>query len=417
MALGSSRMADPTTRTQAVDRRTFLETGAALLAAGSAVPGVAEAQARTSAEPANKVGPLPTRKLGKTGVDVSILNLGTWKSVGLDRILRYAWANGIRYVDTAKNYGSEPAIGRWLQAIPETRKDLFLVTKDVPRTPRELIAKLDERLADLQTDYVDLIFIHALGDHHIEQDLEWAKSKEFKETAEAIRKSGKARFVGFSSHHKRKAEILQNAAEAGFVDAIMLQFTPWLEKDVPLNRALDACHKRGIGLISMKQVAGHGELDQVPKKVPFLLERGLTPYQALLHAIWSDERISSACVSMRNTSQVRENAEAARSYQPMKKAEIEQLRDACLASRPTFCADCDGRCGRAAGTTADLGNLTRLLTYHDHHGYRGEAKRLYSLMPEEARSWQSADLEAARRACPGNLDFASLLPRVDKILA
>lgn len=414
-------MADQSKLSIAVDRRGFLEAGAALLAAGSAIANGSEAHAQASSRdvggPTTKVGPLPTRKLGRTGVDVSILNLGTWKSVGLDRILRYAWANGIRYVDTAKSYGSEPAIGRWLQAIPENRKELFLVTKDVPRTPRDLIAKLDERLAKLQTDYVDLIFIHALGDHNIEHDLEWAKSKEFKETAEAIRKSGKARFVGFSSHHQRKAEILQNAAKAGFVDAIMLQFTPWLDNDAPLNRALDACHEKGIGLISMKQVAGHGELDQVPKKVPFLLEKGLTPYQALLHAIWSDERISSACVSMRNTDQVRENSQAARSYEPLKKAEIEQLRDACLASRPTFCADCDGRCSRAAGTLADLGNLTRLLTYHDHHGYRGEAKRLYALMSAEAKSWQAADLTAARHACPGNLDFAALLPRIDETLA
>ncbi len=33
-----------------------------------------------------------------------MLNLGTWQSVGLDRILRFAWANGIRYIDTAKSY-------------------------------------------------------------------------------------------------------------------------------------------------------------------------------------------------------------------------------------------------------------------------------------------------------------------------
>ena len=36
----------------------------------------------------------------------------------------------------------------------------------------------------------------------------------------------------------------------------MLQYTPWLDKDSPLNKALDACHDKGIGLISMKQIAG-----------------------------------------------------------------------------------------------------------------------------------------------------------------
>lgn len=412
-------------RTTSIDRRGFMETGAAFVAVGSA--GIGAAQARQPADnsvegtgakavPA-KIAPLPKRVLGRTGVEVSMLNLGTWKSVGLDRILRYSWANGIRYVDTAKSYGSEPAIARWLQAMPETRKELFLVTKDRPQSPKELIKKLDERLATLQTDYLDLIFIHALGDHGIDQELEWAKSKEFKETAEAIRKSGKAKFVGFSSHHARRPEILQNAAKAGFVDAIMLQYSPWIEKDSALNTAIDACHKQGIGLISMKQVAGKADLDLIPKNAPKLLEKGLTPYQALLHAIWTDERISSVCVSMRNTDQVRENSAAARSYKPLTAMEMKELKNAFLASRPTLCTDCDGRCGLAAGTNAELGNLTRLLTYHEHHGYRGEARRLYGQLTNEAKNWQGADLEAARQACPSHLDFATLLPRAEDLLA
>src|SRR5262249_22014431 len=156
-------------------------------------------------------------------VDVTILNLGTWRSVGLDRLLRFAWANGVRYIDTAKSYGSEPEIGRWLKAVPEVRKELFLVTKDHPESPKQMIKKLDERLEALQTDYVDLLYIHALGDHNFATEVKWPRSKEFKETAEAIRKSGKARFVGFSTHHPRRPEILQAAAAGGFVDVIMLQ--------------------------------------------------------------------------------------------------------------------------------------------------------------------------------------------------
>ena len=115
------------------NRRGFLGTGAAVAVAASVVlrreTGGADAPKTPSAL-------LPKRMLGRTGVEVSMLNLGTWRSVGLDRILRFAWANGIRYVDTAKSYGSEPAIGRWLQAMPEVRKELFLVTKDHPGTPR-----------------------------------------------------------------------------------------------------------------------------------------------------------------------------------------------------------------------------------------------------------------------------------------
>ena len=119
---------------------------------------------------------------------------------------------------------------------------------------------------------------------------------------------------------------------------------------------------------------------------------------------------------MRNTDQIRENAAAARAFKPMKKAEIDRLRDACIAAGPTMCASCDGRCSRAAGTTAELGNLTRFLTYHDHHGYRAEARRLYAELGDAARDWHGADLEAARQACPNQLDFAKLLPRAEEVL-
>src|SRR6202789_4306424 len=127
----------------------------------------------------------------------------------------------------------------------------------------------------------------------------------------------------------------------------------------------------------MKQVAGqfpaHANthiLDDVKKRVPMLAEKNLTPYQGLLHAIWTDERISGSCVSIKTTDQVREDSDAARRYSPLTTAEIHQLRDAALAFGPMLCADCDGRCSVAAGTQAELGNLTRFLTYHEHHGIR-----------------------------------------------
>ena len=400
-----------------VGRRAFLGTGAGAVTA-AALLGQAEsapAQDQPAAKPSTSL--IPKRMLGKTGVEVSMLNLGTWRSVGLDRILRLAWSRGLRYVDTAASYGSEPAIGRWMKADPAVRKDLFLVTKEHPHTPKDLLAKLDDRLEKLQTDYVDLIFIHAMGDSDINKEINWPMSREFKETAEAIRKSGKAKFVGFSCHHPRQAEILQNAVKGGFVDAIMVRNSTWANHEAPFDRALDACHKAGIGLISMKQIAGNVKIDDIAAQLPELKEKNLTPYQGLLHAIWSDERFASVCVSMRNTDQVRENTDAAHRFKPMTKAEISRLRDACLAAGPTFCAGCDGSCSRAAGTDAELGTLTRLLTYHDHHGYREEARRQYADLSPEARDWTGADLEAAREACYNKLDFAALLDRVNKTLA
>lgn len=405
---------------QSTDRRAFLQAGA--LATASAL----SLGTSTSAQDAPaKATTLPTRPLGKTGVNVTLLNQGAVRTQNLEGIFRLAFANGIRVFDTAKVYGSEKDFKKWFERMPEVRKQIFLVTKDMPRSPRQMIRMLDERLATLGTDYVDLFFIHALGDSQtLDGAINMVTSQEFKEVADTIRKSGKAKFVGFSSHNKNRAQIIDAAAKAGIVDAIMLQYTPWLEKDDPLNKALDACHEKGIGLITMKQIAGQfGErpkfdvLKEVPKRVPMLAEKNLTPFQGLLHAIWTDERISMSCVSMKNTDQIRENADAARRFEPLKTAEIRQLRDAALAHGPMMCADCDGRCSVAAGTTAELGNLTRFLTYHEYHGERAEARRQFAALSAEARDWSGADLEAARAACPNRLDFVKLLAQVERHLA
>jgi predicted aldo/keto reductase-like oxidoreductase len=285
---------------------------------------------------------------------------------------------------------------------------------------------LDNRLAALGTDYVDLFFIHSFGDNHkLDDAMAMVKSKELKDVFESARKSGKARLLGISTHHKDRAQLIQAAAEGGFVDVIMLQYRPWLDKDSPLNRAIDVAHKRGIGLISMKQIAGNflGDkpqgniLHEAACRVPVLAERKLTPYLGLLHAIWTDERLSAVCTTMRNTDHIRENSDAAVRFEPLKAAHIRQVRDVTLASGPTLCADCDGRCSLAAGTQAELGNLTRFLTYHEHHGDRALARELYNALPPEARDWSDADLEAARAACPNKLDFVRLLRRVERYLA
>ncbi len=192
------------------DRRTFLQAGA-LAASAMTLTSATRGQDAPAKE-----ATIPRRKLGKTGVEITMLDQGAVRSSSLERILRFAFANGIRTFDTAKVYGSEPDFKKWFDREPEVRKQIFLVTKDTPRTPSQMLKMVDERLATLGTDYIDLFFIHGFGDHHsLDDAINLVKSKEFKETAEAIRKSGKARFVGFSSHHKDRARSSRPPRKGG----------------------------------------------------------------------------------------------------------------------------------------------------------------------------------------------------------
>ena len=400
-------------RSNSLDRREFLQAGAAATAvAASLAPGSAPALAADEKASPNKPV-LPKRALGKTGVEVTLLNQGTvGQPEALERLLRYAYREGVRYFDTAEGYrNAEAVFGAWFEAMPEVRKSIFLATKSGVGTPSDMLKKVDERLARLKTEYIDLLFFHGLSSKQVD----WPKSREMKEAIEAIKKTGKVKFVGFSTHDEKIAEQIQNAAEGGFVDVIMLKFNPWLDKDSPLNKALDACHKKGIGLVSMKQIAGQA-LKVTQDRVPSLKERNLTPVQGLLHAIWTDERFSASCVTMRNTEQTNENVDAARRFEPLKQAQLDELRAAVLAAGPTMCPNCDGRCSQAAGTTARLGDIARFYTYHEDHGIRGHARECFAELSPAERNWQGADLEAARAACHHKIDFAKLLPEADRLL-
>ena len=72
---------------------------------------------------------------------------------------------------------------------------------------------------------------------------------------------------------------------------------------------------------------------------------------------------------------------------------------------------------RRRAPTPRSATSTRLLTYHEQYGYRGEARRLYAELARADRDWSGADLDAARAGLPQQLDFAGLLPRVDRDLA
>jgi len=402
-------------------RRKFVQTSAAATAAAVTVAslGPAQVQAQTGAAQPKKSSAggrtLPKRMFGKTGVEVTILNTGTLRVAGfMDRLLRLSFSQGVRFFDTAKVYGTEPGFKKWFAEMPEVRKQIFLATKQPASRIGEVVKNIDQRLEALGTDYIDLLYYHGLGRGQVD----WARSPEMKKEIEAIKKTGKVRFVGFTTHDGgAMADQLNAAAEGGFIDAIMLSYAPWLAKDSALNKAMDACFEKQIGLVAMKLFAGRGALRDVYAKAPVLKERGLNPHQALLHAAWTDERLACVCTAMVNTDQVRQNVEAARQFKPLEMSQILELRDAVLAAGPMMCANCDGSCGRAGGTKARLGDLTRMLTYHEHHGARVMAREEYAGLTDEERDWHDADLEAAREACHSHLDFANLLPQVDKFLA
>ncbi len=148
-------------------RRNFLSAGiAAGLTAGLPLPA---AFARSSAEPskpapesladAGSSAPLRYRTLGRTGLKVTTLGFGCGFTLDPSVIERAADI-GINFFDTARGYlhgNSERLVGAALGA---KRKQVVLATKTGARDKASMLKDLDTSLRELNTDFVDIWFMH-----------------------------------------------------------------------------------------------------------------------------------------------------------------------------------------------------------------------------------------------------------------
>ncbi len=402
-----------------VSRREFVKAGVTAAAAVSLPLAAQAAGPKDEKKSKKKKGRklVPKRVLGtRTGEKVSILNYGSAGPTN-DRLLNAAYKSGIRYFDTADCYGngkSETTIAKWM-AKKDNRKKLFVVTKDHPSSPDEWVEMVDRRLEALQIDTIDLFFLHGLGEDEAHRTV--PKKKDWGKAADKMKKAGKIRFAGFSSHTSvpLRIALLNNAAKGSWVDAIMVATDPQLVKtNSRFNKALDACHKAGIGLISMKEMRG---VQHAPKFLPEFEEMGLNKHEAVLHAVWTDERFASICSAMPSLKIIKENAAAAKKFKPLDKKKVQAVTDLYKRYASAYCNGCDGSCGQAAGTQAALGDITRCLSYYEMDGDLKAARRAFAKLTPEQRNWRNADLEAASRACCNSLDFASILPRAEASLA
>ena len=233
--------------TNGTDRRTFLQAGAlATAAALGAAPGLeaqdAPAKARTV---------LPKRKLGKTGLEITMLEMGTGRlreQGVLDRLIRLSYASGVRTFDTAKAVRHRARLQEVVRAVARGPQGDRPGHQGQPPRPRRTCWRCSTSgWRRSSTDYIDLFFIHGLGDDHKPRRRHQLRQEP------GVQGDGRGdpevgqgevpRLLDPPQGPRRRSS--RRRPRAGIVDAIMLQYTPWLDKDAPLNKALDACHKQG----------------------------------------------------------------------------------------------------------------------------------------------------------------------------
>lgn len=274
---------------------------------------------------------------------------------------------------------------------------------------------VDRRLAACGTSYLDAFYIHGIGRKGYGEDsINWPKSADFKNAIAKLKSAGKVKMVGFSTHDGDLNDYLNAAAQGGVMDIIMVKYNPFFTKGDDFDRALDAVHQAGIGLVAMKTMR---TVKDVPKRLPEFDKLGLTTHQAVLHAAWSDPRISAVCNMIDNVGFMESSTAAARSYKaPLKLAHMELLKETMLASRRTMCTGCPSCAEFSRQTNFAFDDIARFVTYYEQDG-NAEARDYYQALAAEHRDASRVNLVALRDGCHFKTDYPEIIRRAERYFA
>lgn len=288
-------------------RRIFLSTAAS-------VPVAASLQSQAPASG------IPTRALGSTGVQVSMLGLGGHhqarpkeesESFG---IVHAAIDNGITFMDNAWDYHdgrAEEVMGKAL-AMDGYRKKVFLMTKVCDRDYAGAMKQLEDSLRRLRTDVIDLWQFHECNYYN---DPNFLEEKGGLRAAIEAKKQGKIRFIGFTGHKHPRIHRKMLALNYTF-DACQMPNNVMDDGFESFrHEVMPECAKRGMGVIGMKGCGGDGRM----------LQDGVVTVEECYRYFLS-QPVSTQVVGLASMADLNRALAIARSFKPMSAPELTALR-------------------------------------------------------------------------------------------
>jgi predicted aldo/keto reductase-like oxidoreductase len=248
-----------------IHRREFLKTG--IGAAGI----VAFSPSLKAASPSLQEQNILYRTLGRTGMKVPVISFGVMRADN-PNLCKAAYEKGIKLFDTANGYqngNNETMLGNLLKDYP--RNSFFLATKVKPvgvdrdgkpsdqTTAEDFLTKFNESLTRLKMDYVDILYIHDIRNPIM------FEYKPIINAAKKLKKDGKVKFIGFSTH-ANEAVVIDAAASIDTFDVILTSYNFKQTYLIELQNAIKKAGAAGIGIVAMKTMAGGGFLDKEKTK-------------------------------------------------------------------------------------------------------------------------------------------------------
>lgn len=346
------------------------------------------------------------RPLGKTGMKVSDISFGGGQLPAGSLVLR-AIERGVNYFDTAPDYGrSEEFIGEAMKKFKE-REKIYLASKfcdagayisgksHLPQgtTKAQYKAAVEGSLQRMHTEYLDVVFVHAMGERN---DTAAERSRLLDDTMltafDELKKEGKARFLAVSSHGPNGMEdLMMTAVKSGHYDLIMPAFNFMKFPKVP--EVIKEAGVRGVGVIAMKTLAGAKDMAMDPKGIPF--------EHAAFRWVLQHPEVAGLVVTMKSIKDLENYLQA--SGGEFTAADQRSLdRYAALYGSEycrTGCGDCHPGCPHGV----EIGTILRYQMYFEDYADQKRAMQSYAGLERSAAICLACGEGSCTAACPHGL--------------
>jgi len=245
-----------------MNRRNFISKGLAGIAGAVAFPHIGFMGTACKRAEEGKEHKLVYRTLGKTGIKLPIVSMGTMDATS-DALVRTALDAGISHIATAQYYLNgrvEEFVGKIIKNYK--REDIILATGVIPQpidyrsgvfSKDTDIARFEKEfegsLKRMDTDYVDFFYLPFTAKK------ESVMFEPLMKSMEKIKKAGKARFLGIGSH-SFVPEAVRAAADSGFYDVAMLAYNFQIKDIEERKEAVAYAANKGMGIVAMKTITG-----------------------------------------------------------------------------------------------------------------------------------------------------------------
>ena len=206
------------------------------------------------------------RRLGRLGHQSSVLIYGAAALSDVtqevaDRAIQQALDGGINHIDVAAGYGdAELRLGPWMSRI---RSDIFLATKTGERDRESAWRQINASLERLQTDHVDLLQLHAVGDL-AELDAATGPNSAL-EAATRAQEEGLVGAVGITGHGDEAPSTHLEALRRHPFATVLTPLNPVLWRDVAYRESyealVDEVGRQDVGLMTIKTVSRRNWVD------------------------------------------------------------------------------------------------------------------------------------------------------------